>query len=187
MTSPIQIIWRLSTAIALATVLAAFAVPGASARIVDDYFRDSTKPVLHTTGAIVDPAVRNRLVDDSFRDLAPAGQSSVGGVPKGYSAQEWNAIQLRSEALDQKYHLGVYRTANVGGDSTQAERALMLRSDALNRKYHLGRYAIVRSTRRASGFDWSDVGIGAAALLGLALLAGGATLGVRRRRTLAHA
>jgi hypothetical protein len=215
MNSPIQIVWRLSTAIALLAVLAAFAVSGASARIVDDYWRDSAKPILHTGGSIVDPAVRNRLVDDSFRDStktavrtggsivdpavrnrlvddsfrdpAGAGQSSVGAIPKGYSAEEWNAIQLRSEALNQKYHLGAYRTVNVGGDSAQAERALMLRSDALNRKYHLGRYSIVRPTREPSGFDWNDLGIGVAALIGLALFAGAATLVLRKRRTLAPA
>jgi hypothetical protein len=111
---------------------------------------------------------------------AGAGQSSVGAVPKGYSAQEWNAIQLRSEALDQKYHLGAFRTPK--GDSAQAERALMLRSDALNRKYHLGRYAIVRPARQASGFDWGDAGIGSAATLGLVLAAIGATAGARRYR-----
>jgi hypothetical protein len=142
MNSPIKNVRRLSTSIALAASLAAFAVPCASARIVDDYFRDSAKPVQQTGGSIVDPAVRSRLVDDSFRDAAGAGQ---------------------------------------------AERALILRSDALNRKYHLGRYAIVRPTRQASGFDWGDAAIGVGALLGLVLCVGGATLEVRRRRTLAHA
>jgi hypothetical protein len=113
--------------------------------------------------------------------IAASGvQAGTATVPRGFSAQEWNAIQLRSEALDQKYLLGAYRIAK--GDGAQAERALMLRSDALNRKYHLGRYAIVRQTRQASGFDWGDAGIGSAATLGLVLAAIGATAGARRYR-----
>jgi hypothetical protein len=109
-------------------------------------------------------------------------QAGTTTVPTGFSAQQWNALQIRSQALDQKYHLGAYRSTSVGGDSAQAERALMIRSDALNRKYHLGRYAIVRPTRQASGFDWGDAGIGSAATLGLVLAAIGATVGARRYR-----
>jgi hypothetical protein len=104
-------------------------------------------------------------------------------TPQGYTAQEWKAMQIRSEALNQKYHLGAYRT--VSGNSAQAERALMLRSVALNRKYHLGRYAVVRGTQQ-SGFDWGDAGIGSAATLGLVLAAVGATAGARRFRSVEH-
>jgi hypothetical protein len=112
---------------------------------------------------------------------AGAVQAGITTVPKGYSPQQWRALELRSEALDQKYHLGAFRIAN--GYSAQAERALMLRSDGLNRKYHLGRYAIVRPTQQATtGFDWGDAGIGSAATLGLVLAAIGATVGVRRHR-----
>ena len=115
--------------------------------------------------------------------IAAAGaQAGPGAIPKGFSAQEWNAIQLRSEALNQKYHLGSYRNTSPSGDSAQAVRAIMLRSDALNRKYHLGRYAVAPPTRQASGFDWTDAGIGSAATLGLVLAAIGVTAGARRYR-----
>jgi hypothetical protein len=167
MNSPIQIVLRLSTAIALATVLAVFAVQGASARIVDDYFRDSTKPVLHTGGSIVDPAVRNRLVDDSFRD------STRPALPAGVAIID---SPVRNRLVDDSFR-------NAGGDAA-AMRALMLRSEALNRKYHLGRYAVAAG---GSGSGWSDVRIGTAAMLGLLLFTGGAALLVRRRWPLAHA
>jgi hypothetical protein len=109
--------------------------------------------------------------------LAGGVQAGTGNVPQGFSAQEWNALQLRSEALNQKYHLGAYRNA---GDSAQAQRAILLRSDALNRKYRLGRYAIPATTRQSSGFDWGDAGIGSAATLGL-LLTGIGLAGAARR------
>jgi hypothetical protein len=104
-------------------------------------------------------------------------------IPQGYTAQQWKALQLRSDALNRKYHLGAYR--NVSAGSGQAERALMLRSVALNRKYHLGGYALVRVTR-SGGFDWGDAGIGSAATLGLVLAAVGATAGLRRFRSVEH-
>jgi hypothetical protein len=142
MKSSTQNLRRLSIAIALSTAFAMFAASGASARIVDDYFRDTPQGGQSTSGRIVDRAVQNRLVDDSFR--------------------------------------------NAGGDAA-AMRALMLRSEALDRKYHLGRYAVAPLARQSGGFDWGDAGIGAAAILGLVLFAGGAVLGTRKRRTLAQA
>ena len=38
----------------------------------------------------------------------------------------------------------------------------------------------------ASGFDWSDAGVGAASATGLVLVAGGTAMTLRRRRLLAH-
>jgi hypothetical protein len=142
MQSSTQIVRRLSIAFALATAFAMLAASGASARIVDDYWRNAPKVAQSTSGQIVDSAVSNRLVDDSFRDV-------------------------RGEAA--------------------AMRALTLRSEALNRKYHLGRYAASPLSRPSVGFDWGDAGIGASALLGLVLFAGGVVLAGRKRRPLAHA
>ena len=68
--------------------------------------------------------------------------------------------------------------------SPAAYRALMLRSEALNRKYGLD-----RSTARTGpvapavvggSFAWADFGIGAAATLGLVLLATGVLVATRR-------
>jgi hypothetical protein len=119
--------------------------------------------------------------------LAGAGaghaQAGSGNIPQGFTAQEWNAIQLRSEALNQKYHLGAYSTA---GDSAQAERAIMLRSQALDRKYHLGRYALASTSRQSNDFDWGDAGIGSAATLGLVLTGIAVAVGTRRVRGVRH-
>jgi len=115
--------------------------------------------------------------------VAGQAQAGSGNIPQGFTAQEWNAIQLRSEALNQKYHLGAYSTA---GDSAQAERAIMLRSEALDRKYHLGRYAVVNTPRQSNGFDWGDAGIGSAATLGLVLIGIGLAVGARRVRGVRH-
>jgi hypothetical protein len=69
---------------------------------------------------------------------------------------------------------------------TKAEyRALMLRSHALNKKYHLGSWAVSPASTTAStggGFAWSAFGIGAAAMLGVVLLASGTIVGSRQGR-----
>jgi len=129
--------------------------------------------------------------------FAGVGQGGTR-VPHGFTARAWRALELRSDALNQRYHLGAYRNGNA--DSARAERALMLRGDALNRKYHLGRYRLAGLERsvsssaspsspsvKPSGFDWRDASIGGAATLGFLLLVGGTTtLAVRRRRTAAQ-
>ena len=102
--------------------------------------------------------------------------------PPGMSKAEYRALMLRSEALNQKYGLGPQRAVPQG--MTAAEyRALMLRSEALNQKYGLGpqKAAAVTSqpTNSTRGFAWGAVGIGAAVMFGLALLASG--FFVRRR------
>jgi len=91
-----------------------------------------------------------------------------------YNTAALNALQVRSEVLDRTYGLG------QGSSTTAANRALQIRSDALNRYYHLGSYAVV--VRPANGFDWADAGVGGAATLGLVLMAGGLALGARRYR-----
>ena len=64
-------------------------------------------------------------------------------------------------------------------------RALALRSEALNAKYGLGGAHAVASTPPAAtvaenGFAWGDFAIGAAAMLGLVLVAAGAFAATRR-------
>jgi hypothetical protein len=92
------------------------------------------------------------------------------------------------------------------GMSKAEYRALMLRSEGLNEKYGLGQWATTKpivsekvsglelpppsSTQVASSgneFDWSDAGIGAAAVFGTVLLGAGLVLTIRRREfPLAH-
>ena len=113
--------------------------------------------------------------------LAGVAQAETSRPPS-MSQAEYQALMLRSEALNQKSGLGPQRAVPQG--MTAAEyRALMLRSEALNQKYGLGKQkaAAVTSqpTNSTRGFAWGAFGIGAAVMFGLALLAGG--LFVRHR------
>jgi hypothetical protein len=109
------------------------------------------------------------LLAIAFAATAVAGN----GVPHGMTAQEWRAQQARDEAMNRYYHLGAYSPRAV------ALRAEQRRSQAMDQYYHLGRYAVIRVP---SQFDWADAGIGAGAMLGAILLAGGLTVAVRRRQ-----
>ena len=104
--------------------------------------------------------------------------------PAGMTKAEYRALVLRSEALNKQYHLGAY--SRLPQSMTAAEyRALMLRSEALNKKYHLGSWAVPSASTTVStggGFAWSAFGIGAAAMLGVVLLASGAIVGSRHGR-----
>ena len=104
--------------------------------------------------------------------VAQAGTSK----PPSMSKAEYRSLVLRSEALNRKYGLGPQR-AQPQGMTTAESRALVLRSEALNRKYGLGKQqataATAEPTQSTRGFAWGAFGIGAAAMFGLALLAGG--------------
>ncbi len=104
--------------------------------------------------------------------------------PAGMTKAEYRALMLRSEALNERYGLGsgTYKPAAM---SWPEYRALVLRSEALNRKYGLGgTHVVAASPRRAvtvaeGGFAWGDFGLGAAAMLGLVLVASGLVAGSR--------
>ena len=83
---------------------------------------------------------------------ALAGVAQAGtSRPPSMSKAEYQALMLRSEALNQKYGLGKQKAAAVTSQPTNSNR----------------------------GFPWGAFGIGAAVMFGLALLAGG--FFVRRR------
>jgi hypothetical protein len=88
------------------------------------------------------------------------------------AAQARRAEQVRGNALNRRYGLGTYRTA------AEAQRADKIRGQALNRYYRLGQYAVVETS---SSFQWNDAGIGAGAVLGTILVAGGLAVMLRRR------
>ena len=105
--------------------------------------------------------------------------------PAGMSAAEYRALTLRGEALNQKYGLGAWKGVPAGMTAPQY-RALKIRSEALNKHYGLGGWS-ASATARASngkshGFAWGAFGIGAVAMLGLALLAAGVIGGRRYTR-----
>lgn len=104
--------------------------------------------------------------------------------PAGMTKAEYRALMLRSEALNERYGLGsgTYKPAAM---SWPEYRALVLRSEALNRKYGLGGTHVVAASPRPAvtvaegGFAWRDFGLGAAAMLGLVLVASGLVAGSR--------
>jgi len=116
--------------------------------------------------------------------LAGVAQAETSRPP-GMSQAEYQALMLRSEALNQTYGRGPQSAVPQG--MTAAEyRALMLRSEALDQGYGRGTQtaAVVTSqpTDPTRGFAWGAFGIGAAAMFGLGLLAGGVVV---RQRLLA--
>jgi hypothetical protein len=77
---------------------------------------------------------------------ALAGVAQAGtSRPQSMSKPEYRALMLRSEALNQKYGLGKQKAAAVASQPANSTR----------------------------GFAWGALGIGAAVMFGLALLAGG--------------
>ena len=104
--------------------------------------------------------------------------------PAGMTKAEYRALMLRSEALNRQYGLGSgnYKPAAMG---RQEYRALVLRSKALNAKYALGGAHVVAGAPPAvtvaeNRLVWGDFAIGAAAMLGLVLVATGVFAATRR-------
>jgi len=135
------------------------------------------------------------LLAVAFAATAQAGN----GTRFGMTPQQWKAEQARGNALNRYYGLGAYSPAAVearkaektrgqelnryyrlGAFSTKAEarRADKIRGQELNRRYRLGQYAVVETS---STFQWNDAGIGAGAMLGAILVAGGLAVTLRRR------
>ena len=107
--------------------------------------------------------------------LAGVAQAETSRPP-GMSQAEYQALMLRSEALNQEYGVGAQDSVPQG--MTAAEyRALMLRSEGLNQEYVRGTQAVAAVASQPAdptrGFAWGAFGIGAVAMFGLALLAGG--------------
>ena len=87
-------------------------------------------------------------------------------------SQALQAEKRRSEATNRFYGLG------VSNQPAAVRRAETARAEATDRFYHLGRYAVIGVS---SSFDWADAGIGAGAMLGALLVAGGLAVVARRR------
>ena len=132
--------------------------------------------------------------------LAGAAVAQAGEKPDGMTAQQYKAEVIRGDALNKRYGLGPYSLLAQGGPrpaglTVQQWQAELIRGDALNKHYGLGNYAaaVDSSVRRtvdagpadsvaSGGFDWGDAGIGAGAVIGLALLALGMAVAVREAR-----
>jgi hypothetical protein len=135
----------------------------------------------------------------AFVAFASSAQAS-STKPAGMTKAEYQAMMVRSEALNERYGNAVTRLSpeqfaalwQAGGDRMEPQElvALAERSEALNEMYHRliafgpqGAAAIDPPSPTASGsFGWSEVGIGAAAMLGLVLLTGGLIVAARHTR-----
>ena len=115
--------------------------------------------------------------------LAAATGVAQAARPAGMSKAEYQALVLRGEGLNEKYRLGAWKGVPQGM-TPQEYRALMLRSEALNKQYGLGKWSNASSISTVSthGFAWGAFGIGAVAMLGLVLVAGGVVAGSRHSR-----
>jgi hypothetical protein len=116
--------------------------------------------------------------------LTGSGQAATT-KPDRMSTAQYRALVLRSDSLNEKYRLGEWKGV-PRGLTVPEYRAIMIRGEALNKRYGLGRWSTSTAAPARSGgshgFAWGAFGIGAAAMLGLVLLASGVIAGSRFTR-----
>jgi len=83
----------------------------------------------------------------TFAVIAAAFILLVPSAFAGTNNPATQALMLRGDALNQRYHLGVYQSSAA---SPAAVHALMERSAALNERYHLGTYGQTSPASRAN-------------------------------------
>ena len=115
--------------------------------------------------------------------------SALGATPPtGMSAQEYKALVIRSQALND-----LYGEPEVTSQYKAMVRAYRVRGEAMNRLAKSGVLTappVPSETVAGDGFDWTAFAIGLGAMFGFVLLAGalaGATLYTRRGHARAHA
>ncbi len=98
------------------------------------------------------------------------GSAVAAGTPAGMSGQEYQALVIRSQALNDRYG-----APEVTSEYEAMLRAETIRGEAMNR---LARSGVLSAATPAdspsaagNGFNWGDFGIGAGAVLGLVLVA----------------
>jgi hypothetical protein len=116
--------------------------------------------------------------------------AASAGVPEGMTKGEYQAVHIRSEALNNLHGNAVTRLSpvqfaanwNAGASRLSPDElnALVIRSEALN-SYGKTLQASTpeASTSAPTSFAWDDFGIGMAAAFGLVLLTGGLAVAVR--------
>jgi hypothetical protein len=163
-------------------------------------------PLAQSAGA--KPPDLTPLVQSTTVKPLPAVALELGSgqrlAVQGMTPDEYRALMLRSEALNQKYGLGGSSSQRraVQGMTPDEYRALIIRSEALNQKYGLGgigsvtlerganqRFAsdnptkdeLVTSTpiETSTGFAWNDAGIAVGVLLAAIGIATASVVGVR--------
>jgi hypothetical protein len=104
--------------------------------------------------------------------VAFAATAVAGNAANGVTAQERNAVLARGQAMNRVYGLGAYSAG------AKAQQAVERRNQAIDEYYGLGRSTVGRVS---NPFDWGDAGIGAGAMFGALILAGGLAVAARRR------
>ncbi len=97
------------------------------------------------------------------------------------AAPAWKqALEARSSALDEQYHLGRFAVPASAATTTAPDwlRALEARGRAMNRQYHVGAFAVPSS---GGGFQWGDAAVGAGFAAAVLLLVAAAALAFSRR------
>ena len=117
-------------------------------------------------------AVGATLVVGSLLAIALAATAQAGPGLHDMSPQVVKAVLARGDATNRHYQLAAVSPATVA-----QQRAEERRGQAMNEHYGLGRNV---TTGSSSGFDRSDVFIGAGALLIAIMVAGGLTVVLRR-------
>jgi hypothetical protein len=128
---------------------------------------------------------------------------ATSAKPAAMTHAEYQALTARSQMLNDRYGNAVTRLSPVeftalwqaGGHRMDPDElvALVTRSEAINEAYDrlqaFGPQAVAAVTDPPAppasptiGFAWSDAGIGAAAMLGAVLLAGGLIVAARHTR-----
>jgi hypothetical protein len=159
-------------------------------------------------GAGAKPPDLTPLVQSTTVKPLPAVALELGSgqrlAVQGITRDEYRALMIRSEALNQRYGLGGHsrQPRTVQGMTPDEYRALMVRSQALNQKYGLGGIGSVTlerganqrfgsdnptkdelvtstSTETSTGFAWDDAGIAAGVLLAAIGIATASVVGVR--------
>ena len=122
-----------------------------------------------------------------------AGETATAasaGVPEGTTKAAYQALHIRSEALNNLYgntvtrlspaQFAAYWNAGAARLSPDEFNALVVRSEGLNSYGKtLQASTPVASTSASTSFAWDDFGIGMAAAFGLVLLTGGLAVAVR--------
>src|SRR6266542_2606891 len=122
---------------------------------------------------------------------AAGSAGAANGIPRGVTAQEWQALLIRGEALNARYGNAwtrltpdQFRTVirlfgpSVTQFSPQALRTYFARGNAGET---IGHAAATASTA-SGGFAWGDAGIGALAAVGVMLVSAAGATAHRRSR-----
>jgi hypothetical protein len=111
--------------------------------------------------------------------------ASAWATPTGMTRPEYRALMLRSEALNQKYGLYEYAQPGLLSQVQSGPKQAVVKSNVNQKLGEIGAWAVPSNPKASSsgnGLDWSNAGIGAALVFGVAVLGVGSLLTVRHQQ-----